>query len=165
MHPACQDKSRSIIIFYVEYAYEKITYGELGKRIGRGSLITPQIFIFTIYQTLCHLSRFVNDVGVVICNLGECIQTFKWKTLQWFCDKWRYMLTACARFLIKFDTKLEQLQRLRSEDTPRHPMITHTIDQFILSPKSILLTSSYRIPSQNKVKAEKLGKFAQKLKF
>ena len=35
-------------------------------------------------------------------------------------------------------------------------MITHTIDQFILNPKSILLTSSYRMPSQNKVKAEKL---------
>ena len=45
--------------------------------------------------------------------------------------------------------KLEQLERLRSEDTPRRLMITHTIDQFIL------LTSSYRIPSQNKVKAEK----------
>ena len=44
-------------------------------------------------------------------------------------------------------------------------MITHTIDRFILNPKSILLTSSYRIPSQNKVKAEKLEKFAQKLKF
>ena len=34
-------------------------------------------------------------------------------------------------------------------------MITHTIDQFILNPKSILLTSSYEIPSQNKMKAEK----------
>ena len=34
-----------------------------------------------------------------------------------------------------------------------HYMITHTIDQFILNPKSILLTSSYQIPSQNKVKA------------
>ena len=48
--------------------------------------------------------------------------------------------------------ELEQLERLRSEDTPRRLMITHTIDQFIL------LTSSYRIPSQNKVKAEKLAK-------
>ena len=37
--------------------------------------------------------------------------------------------------------KLEQLERLRSEDTPRRPMITHTIAQFILNPKSILLTS------------------------
>ena len=37
-------------------------------------------------------------------------------------------------------------------------MITHTIGQFILIPKSILLTSSYRIPSQNKVKAEQLEK-------
>ena len=51
--------------------------------------------------------------------------------------------------------KLEQLERLRSEDTPRRPVITHTIDHFDLNPKSILLTSSYRIPSQKKVKAEK----------
>ena len=36
-------------------------------------------------------------------------------------------------------TQLEQLECLRSEDTPSHPMITHTIDQFILNPKSILL--------------------------
>ena len=49
--------------------------------------------------------------------------------------------------------KLEQLERLRSEDTPHRPMITHTMDQFVLNPKSILLTSSYQIPSQNKVKA------------
>ena len=57
--------------------------------------------------------------------------------------------------------QLEQLERLRSEDTPRRPKITHTIDQFILNPKSKLLTSSYRIPSQNKMKAEKLEKFAK----
>ena len=50
---------------------------------------------------------------------------------------------------------LNQLERLRSEDTPRRPMITHTIDQFILNPKSMLLTSLYRISSQNKMKAEK----------
>ena len=55
-------------------------------------------------------------------------------------------------------SKLEQLERLPSEDTPRRPMITHTIDLFILNPKSILLTSSYQIPSQNKVKAEKLAR-------
>ena len=54
---------------------------------------------------------------------------------------------------------LEQLERLRSEDTPRRPVITHTIDQFVLNPKSILLTSSYRIPSQKKVKAEKIRIF------
>ena len=53
------------------------------------------------------------------------------------------------------EIQLEQLERLRSEDTTRCPMITHTINQFILNPKSILLTSSYQIPSQNKVKAEK----------
>ena len=61
--------------------------------------------------------------------------------------------------------KLEQLERLRSEDTPRRPLITHTIDQFILNPMSILLTSSYRIPCQNKVKAEKLEKLAKNLNF
>ena len=60
--------------------------------------------------------------------------------------------------------KLE-LERPRFEDTPRRPMITHTIDQFILNPKSILLTSSYRIPSQNKVKAEKLIKIAKNWNF
>ena len=32
--------------------------------------------------------------------------------------------------------ELEQLERLGSEDTPRCPMITHTIDQLILDPKS-----------------------------
>ena len=58
--------------------------------------------------------------------------------------------------------KLEQLEGPRSEDTPRCPMITHIIDQLILNPKSILLTSWYQIPSQNKVKAEKLEKFAKK---
>ena len=51
--------------------------------------------------------------------------------------------------------ELEQLERLRSEDTPRRLMITHTIDQFIL------LTSLYRIPSQNKVKAEKVEKLVK----
>ena len=44
-------------------------------------------------------------------------------------------------------------------------MITHTIDQFILNPKSILLTSSYQIPSQNKMKAKKLEKFAKNWNF
>ena len=62
--------------------------------------------------------------------------------------------------------KLEQLQRLHSEDTPCRPVITHTIDQFVLNPKSILLTSSYRIPSQKKVKAEKIReKFVKNLNF
>ena len=35
-------------------------------------------------------------------------------------------------FLVSPEILLEQLERLRSEDTPRSPMITHTIDQFIL---------------------------------
>ena len=61
--------------------------------------------------------------------------------------------------------ELEQLERLRSEDTPRRLVITHTTDQFILNPKSILLTSSYRIPSQKKVKAEKIKKICENFKF
>ena len=60
------------------------------------------------------------------------------------------------------DLQLEQLERLRSEDTPRRPVITHTIEQFVLNPKSTLLTSSYRIPSQNKVKAKKIRKIRKK---
>ena len=59
--------------------------------------------------------------------------------------------------------QLEQLERLRSEDTPRRPVITLTIDQFILNPKSILLISSYRIPSQKKVKAKKIRKICEKI--
>ena len=43
------------------------------------------------------------------------------------------------------------------------PVITLTIDQFILNPKSILLISSYRIPSQKKVKAEKIRKICEKI--
>ena len=35
---------------------------------------------------------------------------------------------------IAWQDELEQLERLRSEDTPRRPMITHTIDQFMLNP-------------------------------
>ena len=61
-------------------------------------------------------------------------------------------------FYTKAISKLEQLERLLSEDNPRRPMITHTIDQFIMNPKSILMTTLYRIPSQNKVKAKKLEK-------
>ena len=64
--------------------------------------------------------------------------------------------------LNKIWINLKQLERLHSEDTPRRPMITHTIEQFILNPKSIRLTSSYQIPSQNKVKAEKIRKICEK---
>ena len=70
----------------------------------------------------------------------------------------------CLHYQIPWDliSQFElELERLRSEDTPHRSMITHTIDQFILNPKPILLTSSYRIPSQTKVKAEKLEKFVQ----
>ena len=71
---------------------------------------------------------------------------------------WGFGVYWCVRQI-----KLEQLERLRSEDTPRRPVITLTIDQFILNPKSILLISSYRIPSQKKVKAEKIRKICEKI--
>ena len=62
-----------------------------------------------------------------------------------------------------FYQQQEQVECLRSEDTPCCPMITHTIDWFILNPKSILLTSSYRIPSQNKVKPKKIRNKLRKI--
>ena len=48
-----------------------------------------------------------------------------------------------------FQEKPEWLEHLRSEDSPRRPMITHTIDQFILDPKS----------KQDKVKVTNLKNF------
>ena len=42
----------------------------------------------------------------------------------------------CVRRLGHHWFKLEQLECRRSEDTPHRPMIIHTIDQFILDPKS-----------------------------
>ena len=66
---------------------------------------------------------------------------------------------------VEIQVELEQLECLHSEDTPRRPVITHTIDQFVLNPKSILLTSSYRIPSQKKVKAEKIWKICKNFYF
>ena len=40
------------------------------------------------------------------------------------------MLTHWGRTTRICVSKLEQLERLRSEDSPRHPMITHTIDSY-----------------------------------
>ena len=49
--------------------------------------------------------------------------------------------------------KLEQLERLRSEDTPRRLMITHTIE-------------SYWIPSQKKTKSKlQIKRICQNFKF
>ena len=45
------------------------------------------------------------------------------------------------RVLHKSNSELEQLERVRSEDTPRRLMITHTIE-------------SYWIPSQKKTKSK-----------
>ena len=75
-----------------------------------------------------------------------------------------FLFEKCKKLKVR-QLKLEQLERLRSEDTPLCPVITHTIDQFVLNPKSILLTSSYRIPSQKKVKAQKIRKICDKFKF
>ena len=49
--------------------------------------------------------------------------------------------------------KLEQLERLLSENTPCRPMITHTMD-------------SYQIPCHNKTKSKlQIQKICQKFKF
>ena len=49
--------------------------------------------------------------------------------------------------------QLEQLEHLRSENTPRRPLITHTID-------------SYQIPSQNKTESKlQIWKKCQKFKL
>ena len=89
---------------------------------------------------------------------------------MWWISNWNkfWIIFFCYCVLNKghlflFQNQLEQLERLRSEDTPRRPVITLTIDQFILNPKSILLISSYRIPSQKKVKAEKIRKICEKI--
>ena len=72
---------------------------------------------------------------------------YKEMSLGYGMDRYLFYIPKNLISQVKIELKLE---RPRSEDTPRRLMITHTIDQFIL------LTSSYRIPSQNKVKAEKL---------
>ena len=55
------------------------------------------------------------------------------------CDSFKFCRQQ-AQQAYNTDQKLEQLERLRSEDTPRHLMITHTIE-------------SYWIPSQKKTKS------------
>ena len=75
---------------------------------------------------------------------------------------WRYVSTE------KFTLNLHKTRTTRTPafwGYPRRPVITHTIDHFVLNPKSILLTSSYRIPGQKKVKAEKIRKSCEKFKF
>ena len=55
--------------------------------------------------------------------------------------------------VIEHQCKLEQLERLRSEDTPRRLMITHTIE-------------SYWIPSQKKTKSKlQIKKIHQNFEF
>ena len=56
-------------------------------------------------------------------------------------------------WIIRKQEKLEQLERMRSEDTPRRLMITHTIE-------------SYWIPSQKKTKSKlQIKKIRQNFKF
>ena len=64
-----------------------------------------------------------------------------------------FELYSHLRYLQVLYSKLEQLERLRSEDTPRRPMITHTIDQFISDPKS------------KRGESRKIRKFCEKFKF
>ena len=66
---------------------------------------------------------------------------------------WSYVFLALTKRNEISDDKLEQLERLRSEDTPRRLMITHTIE-------------SYWIPSQKKTKSKlQIKKICQNFKF
>ena len=106
-------------------------------------------WIFLLYfNTLCKfcLSVFISQMALLF--LVFCSTIFHRHSLHYF----------LLIFIYHSRIILEQLERLRSENTPRRPMITHTIDQFILNPNSILLISSYPIPSQKKVKAVKIAK-------
>ena len=78
--------------------------------------------------------------------------------------QWLVAYSAPSHYL----NQLKQLERLHSEDTPRRPMITLTIDQFILNPKSILVTIIDQFISDPKSKqgeSRKIWKISEKLKF
>ena len=62
--------------------------------------------------------------------------------------------------------KLEQLERLRSEDTPpRRPMITHTIDQFIFESQVHTIDQFISDPKSKQGESRKIRKIFKKLKF
>ena len=75
----------------------------------------------------------------------------------------RNIQSALNNYNMQNQTKLEQLERLRSEDTPhpRHPMITH--------PRRPMIThtiESHWIQSQNMTKSKlQIKRICQKLKF
>ena len=95
--------------------------------------------------------------GKITKTSGKIFVYFKTAQLQWHVQT--YELTALL------ELKLEQLERLRSEDTPRRPMITpyywpvyfesqvHIIDQLISDPKS------------KQGESWKIRKICEKLKF
>ena len=107
----------------------------------------------------------LSEPMLVIVPTHICVTWPQWVNIKQWGDHLIFMMEIpiLIKWHKRFNTKLEQLERLRSEDTPRRPVITLTIDQFILNPKSILLISSYRIPSQKKVKAEKIRKICEKI--
>ena len=60
--------------------------------------------------------------------------------------------------------ELEQLERLRSEDTPRLPMITHTIDQSFES-QVHTIDQFISDPKSKQGESRKIRKICEKLKF
>ena len=84
--------------------------------------------------------------GALMFSLMCAKQLSKQSIRQWFgmtlCSLWRYSDVYFARLNRSKHSQrqLEQLERLRSEDTPRRLMINHTIE-------------SYWIPSQKKTKS------------
>ena len=114
------------------------------------------------FKTDGNASKGVTEMGPLVESLSwHPSIPVKWLLLMWRLGTSRWNLL--VPILQMSRSNLIKLERLRSEDTPRRSMITLTIDQFILNPKSILLISSYRIPSQKKVKAEKIRKICEKI--
>ena len=111
------------------------------------------LFKVTIFLMKFHWNLFV-WVQLTIRGLcsGRGMEPNRWKVITW--TNWPWATTLASRrshseltvlsnvttdpcwLVLKQMYKLEQLECLRSEDTRRRPMITHTIDQFVLNPTS-----------------------------
>ena len=61
--------------------------------------------------------------------------------------------------------QLEQLERMRSENTPHRPMITHTIDSYQIPRKKKYGKNVSRIVDFFHGERRKIWKISEKLKF
>ena len=145
------EKQRARIYYVTHYViwtcWSKISFGLEIKHQNRFKMHIESATL--VFECLYQSTNISNSIRMHLCP--HLYNLWRMEKLYWF---HLFDITTSASHGHQKHHKLEQLERLRSEDTPRRPMITHTIDKFVLNPKSILLTSSYRIPSQNKVKSE-----------